>query len=339
MSQNNNTTLSLPTRLLCYIGPPSTILLTSLASPKTALLTPLTFLTPAFFYKKWRESNTSQPSRHGGLEPMIWTFTAAGTLGLSAVAAVQWGICRGASFLVFAGEGGGGLREEYWEEVWRGTVEGLAPEVLARRAEMVGMWQHWVFMGVFTFIAAGVMEESLKFLPVVYARRKGTVETRKRRTRAYLDYILAGALSFGLVESVAFLYACEEGNESWGGLALTAFERVVLGQLGHLSIAALTALRAIRSDYGGSKDRMRWWEVIAPSAVLHGASNFMALAASSAEGNVGWIHPTGVWNVVGLLGGMLGMHSIAAWQVWKEWKELKRREGNDKSEEDEGAGK
>lgn len=259
---------------------------------------------------------------------MIWTFAAAGTLGLAAVAGVQIGILKGVGYVIFYGRER--MAEEYWEEFGRGSVEGLAGETVTRRAELAGSWQGWVFNALFTFVAAGFVEEVVKFLPVVYARHRDGKDRKKSKSRAYLDYVFAGALSFGVIESIAFLYtACEEGNESWSKLALTAFERIVLGQLGHLSVSALTALRATRSDYGkGEEEKMSWWQVIAPSVLLHGANNFAAMAASAVEGNVGWIHPVKVWNLLMLLGFNLGMNAVSARLVWKEWKAMGERERN-----------
>jgi RsiW-degrading membrane proteinase PrsW (M82 family) len=128
---------------------------------------------------------------------------------------------------------------------------------------------------------AGLVEETLKYLPIAYARRR---DAAQRRDRAYIDYALAGALSFGVIENIGFLYAsCEKGHESWARLLLTVFERVVVGASGHLLVAALTALRAIRRDYYGEK--LSWWGVVGSS---------VAMAFSTVEGSAGWIHPTGM---------------------------------------------
>ena len=80
-----NTTLSLSARLATYLGPPSVILLTSLASPKTGLLTPLAFLPTAYAYRRYAHSTTLNPSRHAPLEPLVWTYALAGTCGLLGV--------------------------------------------------------------------------------------------------------------------------------------------------------------------------------------------------------------------------------------------------------------
>ncbi|CAF9936810.1 hypothetical protein IMSHALPRED_010909 [Imshaugia aleurites] len=313
-----NTSLSLSARLLCYFGPPSAIILTSIASPRTALLSPLAILPTAWLFHRWRESNNVSPARRGELEPMIWTYAAAGTVGLTAVMLVQLFTCYAVSTLLFAP---GEPRKDFWHEFRRSTAEGLTADKLTHRAKLAVSWQNWVFNSAFTFIGAGLFEEILKYLPIAYARRRGTAEQRQQRNRAYLDYALAGALSFGVMENIGFLYAsCEQGHESWRKLTLTLFERMVVGALGHLLAASLTALRAIRRDYYG--DPMSWWAVVGPSVILHGTFDFVAMSASALDGNVGWIHPTGVWSTTAMFGLIGGVVATAAWQVGREWKTL-----------------
>lgn len=316
-----NTSLSLSARLLCYIGPPSAIILTAFASPRTALLSPLALLPTAWFFRTWRVSNNANPSRRGELEPMIWTYAAAGTVGLTAVMLIQLVVCFVASTILF---GSGKTKDEFWTEFQRSTIDGLTMDQLTRRAELAASWQNWVFNSVLTFLAAAFVEETLKYLSIAYARRRGTAEQRKQRNRAYIDYTVASALGFGVVEGIGFLYAaCEEAHEAWPKLIFTLLERVV-GSLGHLLLASLTALRAIRRDYYG--DQTSWWAVVGPSVILHGASNFVALGASALEGNVGWIHPTSVRNTTAMLGLMSGLIATAAWQVRREWKALNDRD-------------
>ena len=195
----------------------------------------------------------------------------------------------------------GKMKGDFWKEFGRSTINGLTADELAYRAELAASWQNWVFNGRFAFIMAGLAEETLKYLPIAYARRRGTLRQRQQRDRAYVDYPLAGALSFGLVESIDFIYAsCEHGYESWPKIVLTLFERIIIGQLGHLSVSVLTALRAIRKDYYG--DQLNWLSVVGPSVFFHGAFNFVAISASALEGNVGWIHPTGIWNTMAMFG-------------------------------------
>jgi hypothetical protein len=66
-----NTSLSLSTRLTLYLGPPSVILLASLASPKTGLLSPLAFLPTVSAYLAWSTSNTHNPSQRAPLSALL----------------------------------------------------------------------------------------------------------------------------------------------------------------------------------------------------------------------------------------------------------------------------
>lgn len=332
-----NTSLSLSARLLCYLGPPSAILLTSIVSPRTALLTPLAFLPTAWFYREWREANNVDPSRRGELEPMIWTYAAAGTAGLASVALIQLVICKAATTVLFGS--GTAVEKDFWTEFLRSSIKGLTASEITRRAELGASWQNWVFNAVLTFVAAGLGEETLKYLPIAYARRRGTAKQRKQRNRAYIDCALAGALSFGLVENIGFLYAaCKPGHEeSWSKLLLTLFERVIVGQIGHVSVAALTALRAIRRDCYG--DPLSWWSVVGPAVTYHGTFNFVAMAASALEGNVGWIHPTGLRITATMLGLATGLVVTAVWQVRREWKALDDRDRVIRSSADDSAQK
>ena len=318
-----NTSISLPARLFCYLGPPSAILLTSLASPRTALLSPLAFLPTAYFFRTWRLSNNANPSRRAELQPLIWTYAAAGTVGLVAVMLVQMAICSAASTILFM-RSDNNMKDEFWTEFARSSIDGLTSDELARRADLAASWQNWVFIGVLSFLGASFVEESLKYVSIVYACRRATAEGRKRRDRAYVDYAVASALGFGVVEAIGFIYAAvESGGETWPRLMFTLFERVV-GSLGHLSVAALMALRAIRRDYYG--DQMSWLAVVGPSVALHGTYDFVALGASALEGNVGWIHPIGRLVTLGMLGLIGGLMVTAAWLVRGELKVLEERD-------------
>ncbi|PGH11156.1 hypothetical protein AJ80_07258 [Polytolypa hystricis UAMH7299] len=321
----DNTSLSLSARLLCYLGPPSAILLTYTASPRTALLSPIALLPTAILYKKWQKSNSTNPSRRGDLEVMVWTYAASGTLGLTLVALTQFAICTAATYLLF---GNGQMRTDFLTELCRGSIDGLTADELARRAELAATWQNWVFSGVFTFVVTGLVEETLKYLPIAYARRRGIIKQRQRRNRAYIDYAISAALGFGFVEALGFLYiACENERQTGLKLGLTILERMV-GFTGHLLVSALTGLRATRRDfYGGEEEKkMSWWAVTGPAILFHGAFNFVAISFSVLEGNVGWIHPTGVGNTVSMVGIAASLVGAAAWMVRGEWKALNERD-------------
>jgi RsiW-degrading membrane proteinase PrsW (M82 family) len=325
-----NTSLSLSARLTLYLGPPSIILLTSLASPKTGLLSPLAFLPTVSGYHAWSTSNTRNPSRRAPLEPLLWTYLLAGTCGLLSISLIQLSVCKTISALLFAHDPAG--LDDFWAEFARSGVEALTAEELLKRAEIAWGWRNGVVNAALTFLAAGLGEEGLKYLPIAYARRRrGRAEGR---TRAYLDYALAGALAFSLIENIGFLYAAVEKGGSWSGLALSVFERVVVAGTGHVTMSVLTALRAIRRDYYG--DRLGWWEVIGPAALYHGAFDFVCFSASSWEGNVGWIHPTGFGVTSVMFGSCLSLVASAIWQTRMEWKGLEDRDRVGKNKDDDG---
>ena len=253
---------------------------------------------------------------------MIWTYATTGTVGLVGVALIQLAAGYAISTVLF---GTGDVRNEFIKEFQRSSINGLTAGEIARRAELAASWQNWVFNGVFTFGMAGLLEETLKYLPIAYARRRGTPDQRKPRNRAYIDYALAGALSFGVVENVAFLYAsCEKGHETWPNLLRTIFERIVIGATGHLLVTCVTALRAIRRDYYG--EQMNWLSVVGPAAVFHGTFDFVALSFSSLEGNVGWIHPTTGRNTSMMTGLLAGLVAAAGWLVRRDWMALEDRD-------------
>ncbi|KAF8851024.1 hypothetical protein BDZ45DRAFT_696256 [Acephala macrosclerotiorum] len=262
---------------------------------------------------------------------MLWIFASAGTLGLTTVALVQIVIGKALSAIIFRPNKV--LEDDFWTEFRRSTVDGLTADQLTRRAQLVSTWQNWAFNVVFFFVAAGLVEETLKYLPIAFARRWGTPKERKQRDRAYIDYAIAGALSFSLVEAIGFFYASVENmNESRSRLMLTLFERSV-GQVGHLACAALTALRATRRDFHG--DRLSWWGVVAPAVLFHGAFDFLALSSSALEGNVGWIHPRRLKLTTALIGMCLGMVGTVVEMVRREWKALNERDSSSQPHDDE----
>lgn len=317
-----NTSLSVSARLLSYLGPPATILLTAYASPKTALLSPLALLHTGCFYRIWQRLNKADPSRRGEMEPMVWTYAISGTLGIGAVAILQVVTGLGLSTILF---GSGERRAFFLKEAMRSTVDGLTEDELSRRAAMAHSWQNWIFNAIFMGVV-GFFEELLKYSTIAYARRRySTTSEGKKRNRAYLDYAISCALSFGLYEGLGFLYTSVVHNQETGArLGLTLFERIALGSSGHCLMAALTAMRAIRRDYYG--DKMSWWAVVGPAVLLHGAQNFIALSFSASDGNVGWIHPSTSGKLLGLLGTSMSMVGIAAGLVRREWTLLKERD-------------
>ena len=211
------------------------------------------------------------------------------------------------------------LRQVYIKEVMRSTIEGITEMDILQRRTLASSWQNWAFITLFSYVLAGFLEEGLKYLPIAYARGQGTQEERRPRNRAYLDYAIASALRLAAAENIVSIYGVK--NEAWPRLLWTITERVAYGSFGHSLTAALTALRAIRRDYYGEK--MSWWSVVGPSILLHGTADFVCFAASSMQGNPGWIYPTGVWYNTGMYSTFAGVVGSAIWLARREWRVVK----------------
>ena len=106
---------------------------------------------------------------------MIWIYAAASTIGLTAVVLVQMAICSAVSSILF---GSGEMKQTFWTEFRRSTIDGLTADETIHRARLAASWQNWVFNSALTFLVASLVEETFKYLPIVYARRRGTVEQR-----------------------------------------------------------------------------------------------------------------------------------------------------------------
>jgi RsiW-degrading membrane proteinase PrsW (M82 family) len=267
---------------------------------------------------------------------MLWTFVSAGTLGLTSVALLQMALVKALNPVLFGANKA--MAKDFWKEFTRTTIDDLTSSELARRTELASSWQNWAFIFAFSFIGAGVVEEVLKYLPIEYARRRGTAKDRKVQNRAYIDYVMAGALSFSVVEAIGFIYAAgDQGREKWPRMMLILLERIP-GQVGHVAVALLSAVRAIRRDYYG--EELSWWRVLGPAVLLHGAADSIFFTASALGGNVGWIHPTGVWTTVSMLGGYIGVVASIVWNVKKGLNDLDQRDlveeasGNDMVEKE-----
>lgn len=247
---------------------------------------------------------------------MLWTGLASATLGLATVSVCQIAVCKAASILLFGSEE---TRRYFFREFIRNSVEGLSAAEVKERAAMAASWQNWVFNFAFSFVGASLVEESMKYAPVVYAQRRGTPEERRPRDRAYIDYVVAGSLGFSVVEMLGYISMAYKNNESLPKLALTILERVG-GVAGHLSVACLTALRATKRDYYGAD--MSWWQIMWPAVLFHGTCDFMVFSFSAWEGNVGFIHPKDWGTSVVMIAAYLGVTGSAVWCTRREWRLL-----------------
>lgn len=251
---------------------------------------------------------------------MIWIFAVAGTIGVGAAAAIQTAVLLPTVNALF---GSGEKSDYFWQELTRTSVEGLTSGELTQRAALASSWQNWTFNAVLSFGLAGLAEELLKYLSVVYVpRRHGSGKEDKSLDRAYMDSAAAAALGFGTVENIGFLVSASR-HESWPRLLLTLSERILLGSVGHVALGTMSALRATRRDYYG--DAMSLGSVIAPAVLCHGIADFVALSASALGGNVGWIHPQDVPGTVSLLSAGVAFLGTELWLVRRWWRQLDER--------------
>jgi RsiW-degrading membrane proteinase PrsW (M82 family) len=336
-SPTPNTSLSLSARLVTYLGPPSVILLTGFGSPKTALLSSIAFIPTGVFFDNWHRRTRGRgisssgsdskhvvtASRYGELEPMVWIYAATATLGVPASVVLQLGLGTGFAALFF-GDG----KRAVIKEFLRPAVDGLTPAQIAYRASVAGSWPYWGFLASISFFAMGLGEEALKYLPVMWARRRerererlaegsSKDKTKKpavRRDRAYVDYAVASGLAFGVIENIGYIHAaCKQEHASVASIAVMFLGRVTFGAVGHALMASLSALRATRRDFGD--EQLGFLGPIGPAVLIHGLFDFIAFGACALDGNVGWIHPTGFWKVTTLYGLATSMFMGTAWLV------------------------
>ena len=75
-----------------------------------------------------------------------------------------------------------------------------------------------------SFIAASFTEETLKYLPIAYARYRNG-HTKQKLEGSYVDRAIAGALAFGVAGILAFLYAATNSpSDSWSSLGVLFLE-------------------------------------------------------------------------------------------------------------------
>lgn len=310
-----NAATSVTAKAAVTLVPIITLVIVGLGSLKAAALMPLAFLPTAALYWWWVRVNRMNPENRGELEPLIWTYLIVGIGGTFVLSVAQLSL-----YFVLVSVTMGPRASEYWTEFLRGTVEGLSTEQRQRRFEMASSWQHWMLTFLFSYVMAGGFEELLKYMPVLYARRRDR-QYKTRRDLAYIDYALAGALSLVTVECIGYISdTCASGIQGWAEPLVTLIQRLVAGTLGHVLASLLTSLRAVRSEFYGPP--MSWIRIIAPAVVLHGTANMAVFVSCTMQGHVGWVHPTEMISIVGLYGNYFCVVGLVAFMVWREYKTL-----------------
>ncbi|KAI0004025.1 hypothetical protein F4779DRAFT_600633 [Xylariaceae sp. FL0662B] len=229
--------------------------------------------------------NNAQPSdRRVDAETLIWTYVSTGTLGTVAVIVVQSIVSYAVAWVLFGRDKDAFLAEMQRQE---SDITGMDAESLATRQEMAGSWPYWVFMFVFAFGVAGLVEEVLKYSALPLARRHGRVAHEYN----YVVLAAAGALGFSTFENIGFVYAAARAEQSLSELALTLAERVLVGSPGHVTGAVLIGLNAALRDFHAQP--LSLTQIIGVPVVFHGVFDFMLFSISALDGNVGWVHPRG----------------------------------------------
>ncbi|RYP52447.1 hypothetical protein DL769_010680 [Monosporascus sp. CRB-8-3] len=166
--------------------------------------------------------------------------------------------------------------------------------------------RYWVFLAVLAFVVAGVIEESLKYYALQYARHYGRIAHPKN----LFTVAMAAGLGFSTAEGIGFVYAAAQESQPLGRIVETVAERGALGPATHALTAGLISLNFIRRDLRG--ERLGFGQVIGNSVLFHGSFNFIVMGVSALEGNVGWIHPRGITLlfVLTVAGGFVGALTV-----------------------------
>ncbi|RYP74222.1 hypothetical protein DL771_003155 [Monosporascus sp. 5C6A] len=244
--------------------------------------------------------NRSHPgNQRTDAETLLWTYVLTGTVGTTIVVIIQWTISYGAAYLLFQSETDG-FFEEFGKQ--EREVAQMDPDALAARSVMARQPRYSVFLAVFAFVVAGVVEESLKYYALQYARHYSRIAHPKN----LFTLAMAAGLGFSTIEGIGFVHAAVQENQPLGHIVQTVAERVALGPVTHALTAGLISLNVIRRDLRGG--RLRFGQVIGNCVLFRGGFDFIVMGVSALEGNVGWIHPRGITLlfVLTVAGGFIG---------------------------------
>lgn len=337
----------LATKLVWLLGLPTLTTTTWALAPRTLPSLPF-ILAPTLGLL--HQHTLIPPSHAAPLSDLTTTFWTTGTFGLVAVALVQAGIVTLTSRVLFSRPDA----KQYFTEFVRSSVDGLGPEEVALRAQLARSGRHFIFLALFSFLAAGGTEEILKYLPIAFLSRRRHASKEKTTKDAaqppplpppnksqmmayYLQHAIAAGLGFSMFENLAYAHSTAKSLSSTPTkVLLTVLERMVFGTTGHVLTACLTAVNAARyllppedstSDAKVSPETRRGkmmtlLRILAPSIVYHGLNDFQLFALCAWEGNVGWIHPTEPKVVALGVAMVVGLQGLLAWDAWRLWRQV-----------------
>ncbi|OQV10550.1 hypothetical protein CLAIMM_14531 [Cladophialophora immunda] len=266
------------------------------------------------------------------LSILIRTYILTGTVGMTVAMLVQSVLAYLLALLCFNGHANATL---YLAETMKAEHDIKDEAHRKRRREMSRRHAYWVFMLLFSFVVAGLVEEWIKYIIITamvgLAQRSSHGRGSIKTERDYVAVAVSAALGFATVENIAFLYAAarrrkvssgdddttlKEGREDAMFTLLTAVERVALGIPGHAMTAALIGVNLLIRDHRhlehAATNSMSAWLILRDSALFHGCFNFVLFAASALEGNVGWVHPWRVRTVCLVLALAVGLQATLA---------------------------
>jgi len=249
----------------------------------------------------WQHERARDHHERTDVATMVWTYVLTGTAGMTIAIALQFVLACSVGFLLFGSD-----TRKYAREFTKPESEIEGTEHRAMRREMSRSWQYWVFLLIFSFVMAGLVEEGLKYCILVLARRYGTLQ----HERDYISIAVASASGFATMENIGFVYGAYKGNESPGKVALTIVERTAVGILGHSMTAALIGVNVLARDVRHESRTL--WQMLGLPVLLHGSSDFALFAISAYNGNIGWVHPRKGSTVVLTLGIVVGLQLALA---------------------------
>lgn len=248
----------------------------------------------------WAWEGRRHPWQKSDFSTLAWAYITTGTLGMVLVIVLQGVFAYPLALLLFRSDA-----KEYIKEFTTSEDKIKDAAHRQRRMAMSRRWQYWAFLFIFAFIMAGVLEEGLKYCAIMLACRHGKVAT----DRDYITVPIAAAVGFATVEVAATAYGTSKNNASPKKL-LTIVERTVFGIPGHAMTAALIGVNVLARDT--RSEPLTAWQVLRPSVLFHGCSDFILFAISAYNGNVGWVHPQGRTETCFTIGWVVGIQLVLA---------------------------
>lgn len=276
--------MSTTARALRWGGMLPFVLLATRGAPLTAIAIPFILL-PTALAARWR--NLLPSGLQANIDTLTYLYMGGGTIGVIASGLLQGIISYALAFPLFRSE-----TNRLFTEFTRTNREGLSAADRSWRLEMSRSWRYHVFVTCMSYVAAAGTEEVLKYLPVAFLREHSPTNklSKAQLAQIYMQYAGALSLGFSTVENLFFSKASVKAGERGAKLALTIFERVAAGGLGHTIPACLTAINVAAQDRDRT-DVASLWRIIGLPVLCHGTCDVICFGLSAWNGNIGWVHP------------------------------------------------